>query len=100
MPLGLLQGPFASPQAPVRSPMVPRGSPGDLFGAKRVPKGVRFEAKIESTIELFSGVGKVGDPESPRVAKRTLGTLKIKQIPCRGGQFQLFAFFGRKAFFD
>ena len=80
--------------------MVPRGSPGGPFGPKRLQKGVRFEAKIESTIELFSGVGKVGDPESPRVAKRTLGTSKIKQIPCRGGQFQLFAFFGRKAFFD
>ncbi len=80
--------------------MVPRGSPGCLFGPKRLQKGVRFEAKIESTIVLISGVEKVGDPEGPRVAKWTLGTSKIKQIHWSGCQFQLFAFFSWKALFD
>ena len=97
--LGLLGSPFANPQSPIRSFMVPRGSPGGPLGPKRLQKGVRFEAKIASTIELFSGVGKIGDPESPRVTKRALGTSRIKDILRRGCQIQLFAYFDRKAFF-
>ena len=75
-------------------------SPYSNLVLKRLQNGVRFEANIESKIVLISGVEKVGDPEDHRVAKRTLGTSKNKQIPWRGEQFHLFALFGWRALFD
>ena len=58
-----------------------------------------FETKICSKIVLSSRVEKVGHLEGPRVAKWTLGTLKIKQNHWRGCEFQLFAVFSWKALF-
>ena len=51
---------------------------------KWLPKGVNFEAKIESKIVLISRVEKVGDLEGPRVAKWTLQTSKIIENHWRG----------------
>ena len=49
--------------------------------------------EIESKIVLISGPEKVNDIEAQKLAKRTLGTSKIKEINLRGCYFLVFTLF-------
>ena len=71
-----------------------------LFDPKGLPKGSRFEVKINSKIGLDSEAEKVVHLDDPRLANGTIGTSKTQQIHWRGGEFQLFALYRSKTVFD
>ena len=54
------------------------------FVVPRAQKGAVLRLKNESEIELISGAEKVLHIDAPRLANRTLGTSKVKEIHRRG----------------
>ena len=67
--------------------------------SQRSSKGSLLEIKIEPKIKLISEAPKIVVIEAQKLAKRTLGTSKIKEIHWRGCYFPVFTLFSCESIF-
>ena len=98
---------------PLGAPWVPLAPKNDQRGTRErvtqcvsdkkaslgAQKGAVLRLEIESKTVLISGPEKVNDIEAQKLAKRSLGTSKIKEFHWRGCYFLVFTLFSCESIF-